>query len=332
MGYTCEHCGKDFNTNHGLYDHKEKFHKSPTVVLVNHQDHQPSSSRKIPTPNNVQIPSSDEDSDEMQSSDSEISTDLPPYRKRKADGSDGGEVKKRKILPPSNDSDYKRLYLKCLRESKKLKSAKKILEQQIKKLEQDREVELEQHHRRVEQLNLEHREYTLGIENAYRENLDKLREEHREEIQKLQSDCDQKIKNLNNYIKDLKEDEYANFNELSKIIYNCVTIEEIHRIRELINTQRIDDLLTNHIDTLQNIMLGLSVGVIPVCNPQRSVISEEQQKLIQDIQDVSPATAKRQIRNNRGDFTKLWSIVDDSLQLICQTYNRYGSRDEDGTA
>ena len=199
-------------------------------------------------------------------------------------------------------------------------------------MEQDREATLEQHRRRVEQLNLEHREYILGIETAYRENLDKLREEHREEIQNLQSDCDKKIKNLNDYIKDLKEDEYANFNELSKIIYNCVTIEEIHRIRELINAQRIDDLLTNHIDTLQNIMMGLSVGVIPICNPQRSVITDNQRKLIQDIQDVSPPTAKQQIRNNRGDFTRLWSIVDDSLQLICQTYNRYGSRDEGGTA
>ena len=60
------------------------------------------------------------------------------------------------------------------------------------------------------------------------------------QISSLLCQIHKKIKNLNDYIKDLKEDEYANFNELSKIIYNCVTIEEIHRIRELINAQRIE--------------------------------------------------------------------------------------------
>ena len=81
-------------------------------------------------------------------------------------------------------------------------------------------------------------------------------------------------------------------------------------------------------NTLQNIMLGLTVGVIPICNPQRTVITDEQRQLVSYIQDASPSKVKRKIQHNRSQFTKLWSIVDDSLRLVCETYNRYGSHDE----
>jgi len=35
----CEICGKSFNTNAGLYTHKQKMHDNPSVVLVNHNRH-----------------------------------------------------------------------------------------------------------------------------------------------------------------------------------------------------------------------------------------------------------------------------------------------------
>ena len=356
MAYECEHCGKVFNTNAGLYTHKEKYHKAPTVVLVNHDEHKPSTSVEYPvTPRSTHTdtPSSDDDL--------EISFDEPqPSRKRKVidvDDSDVGDgdnddvwrIKKRKYdvipnpaTPRNNTNDgYKKMYFKCLKQSKKLQSEHKKFKQKYEKVKRDCEDEILQYRERLEKINEEHRNYTNGIEEECRKKLETINDEHRkysigieEEYQKrlqaLESDCENKIKDLNEYITDLKNNEYANFNSLSKIIFNCVTIEEIFKIRNLIHTQQIGELLNNHMKTLQNIMLGLTVGVIPICNPQRTSITDEQRALVEYIQNAPASAAKRKIQHNRARFSNLWSIVDDSLKLVCETYNRYGSHDESG--
>ena len=165
--------------------------------------------------------------------------------------------------------------------------------------------------------------------NEHRRHVIALEDECRKQIEKMELDCENKIKALNEYIADLKKNQHSNFNSLSKVIYNCTTIEEIFKIRNLIKTQRIDELLQRHLPTLQKIMSGLVYGVIPICNPQRTIISNKQRKLINDINDVAPSAAKQKIQSNRREFSKLWSIIDDSLQLVCDTYNRYGSLDDD---
>ena len=127
----------------------------------------------------------------------------------------------------------------------------------------------------------------------------------------------------------MKDEGYSNFNALSKVIFNCVTIQDIHKIRDLVNSQNVGEISTKHIETIQKIMLGLSVGVIPICNPQRTVINDSQRRLIKELQDAPASAAKRKLKNNHSNFTRLWAIIDDSLGLVCRTYNRYGSRDED---
>lgn len=349
MVYTCEYCGKSFNTNSGLYSHKKQKHEPPALVLVDHPDHRPTTERPLsPTDNNPgpsmqqplpPIPSSDSEMsvDSLSSTDSEISTDLVPvYRKRKntRDGDDNLQPKKRKesyILPTAKKKsadDYKKLYFKCLKESRKLKSNSEKLEHKYKRLQRNYEEEMNEIKKtlskNVKDIEAKHVERVNQITEEY--NLFVTRNEEKYESERVA--CERKIKELNEYIRNLKENEYDHFNPLSEILFKCSTIEEINTIRELIKRQRIDEVLKNHMGTLQNILLGLTVGVIPICNPQRSIITDKQRKLINDIQDTSPSRARQKILNNRSEFSRLWSIVDDSLKLACETYNRYGSRDE----
>ena len=318
MEFTCEHCNKVFNTNAGLYTHKETYHKAPAVVLVNHNQHNPSTSFDRPTsPTN--IPLNDDTSSEMSFE------NMQPNRKRKVvidvDDDETEPIKKPKYdtapkniaipsVPSRNRNDgYKKMYYKCLDQYKRV-------QQKYDNLQRKFDEKISHYEEKLEKTNTENREYLIGIEETYKK-----------QLEELESGCENRIKTLSNYVTDLKNNEYANFNSLSKIIFNCITIEEIHKIRRLINTQQIDELLKTHMSTLQNIMLGLTAGIIPICNPQRTVISDEQRQLVSYIQDAAPSNAKRKIKHNRKQFTKLWSIVDDSLRLVCETYNRYGSHD-----
>ena len=176
MEYECEHCDKVFNTNAGLYTHKEKYHKAPTVVLVNHNEHEPSTSfDRTASPRNTHKPISDDDN-------SEISFGHPqPYRKRKVivdddDDDDDFQIKKRKynvtpendLIPPTptnNTNDgYKKMYFKCLNQSKKLKSEHKKLQQKYEKLQRECEEKISQYRENLEKTNEEHRKYSIGIE------------------------------------------------------------------------------------------------------------------------------------------------------------------------
>ena len=332
MGYTCEHCGKTFNTNAGLYSHKAQQHKPATVVLVNHPEHRPASEQPL----SILSSDSEMSDDSVSSTDSEISTDLTPYRKRKRteDGAEDLQHKKRKVgYTPSTskkniDDGYKKLYFKCLKESRKLKSSNDKLEHKYKRVQGNCKEEIEKIKKtqdvKIKDNEVKHQERINEINREYR--VHATRNEEKYENDRVA--CEKKIKELNEYIRNLKNNQYEHFNPLSEILFKCSTIEEINKIRELIKSQRIDEVLKNHMGTLQNILLGLTVGVIPICNPQRTIITDKQRKLIEEIQDNSPSRAKEKIVNNRTEFSKLWSIVDDSLKLVCETYNRYGSRDE----
>ena len=314
--HACDQCDKTFDQLADLYTHKLEHNKPPTVVLVDHKHHQPE-------PSDVKIGSSSSDSE--YSTDSEISTDIPPYRKRKAGDGDNDtvpfQIKKRKVNEPLPLLDYKKMYYKCIREGRRLKSTNEKFKRRIKHLEQTYK-DLKQKADELKYKNME-------SEQEYRKNINDIKTDYEQQLKSLDSECESKMAQLNRQIRSLKNKQNANFTDLSKILYNCVTIKEIQQIRGLVETRQFDVLLKKHMVTLQNILLALSVGVIPVCNPQRTAINDEHKKLIENIQDATTTSAKKKIIEKSVEFTKLWSIIDDSLELICKTYNRYGS--DEGT-
>lgn len=330
MEYTCEYCQKSFNNLAGKYAHKEKEHKSPSIVFVNHNTHENPSE----LPQNIPIHSSDNDEDESSGDDDNL-INIP--RKRKAHGDHGADSSVPKRLRPDNGTqtpgalsnstkDYRRLYLKSLKEFKKINVKYTSLQEKHKKMERDCDEKLME---KLDEKDLQHQADVDSLLAEYKKLLDDAEASHQTKIEKLERECENRVEGLNKRVVDLKDGGYTNFNVLSKAIFNCVTIQDIHKIRDLVNSQNVGEISTKHIDTIQKIMLGLSVGVIPICNPQRTVISSSQHKLITELQNAPPSAAKRKLKDNHSKFTRLWSIIDDSLGLICKTYNRYGSRDED---
>ena len=183
-----------------------------------------------------------------------------------------------------------------------------------------------------------------------------------EEINKIKIECDEKIKvlqdesrdaqekskvelndHMDNYTKIMSEMEQhyeaqinllkeklksldgneESFKPLSDAIFNCVTIEEIFKIKKLIRNREFDELVSSHLDTLQKMFLSLSYGVIPICQPQRDIMTESQKKLIQKIETASPSKAKNLIMRNRSDIINIFDVIDQSLELATVTYDRF---------
>ena len=101
-------------------------------------------------------------------------------------------------------------------------------------------------------------------------------------------------------------------------------MEEIFEIQRLVKNHQIDLVVQRHLKTLQNIFLSLSFGILPICQPQRGKITDEQRKLIDKIQSVSQNRVKGVLKEKRHEFTQLFAIIEDSLKLARNSYNKYG--------
>ena len=174
-------------------------------------------------------------------------------------------------------------------------------------------------------------EYTTFINNIQRDNesnIKNLKDECDRRINDMEQEHNKRIKELNDYINEMREEDNEHFNSLSKAIFNCISMEEIFEIRRLIQDHKYNEVLRNHVGTIQKIFMGLSQGIIPICNAQRTGISDKQRELIDAVQGSSSSTAKNLLKDKRSEVTNLFSIINDSLKLIRNTYNQYGSHDE----
>ena len=123
-----------------------------------------------------------------------------------------------------------------------------------------------------------------------------------------------------------EDEEEESITPLAKAIFNCTTIAEIFEIENLIKSQRINELQDRHYKSLQNIFLSLSYGILPICQPQRNTITESQRKLVEKIQGTSKSSAKKLVLENREKIANLFTIIEDSLVLARNSFNRYGNR------
>ena len=123
-----------------------------------------------------------------------------------------------------------------------------------------------------------------------------------------------------------EDEEEENITPLVQAIFNCTSIGEIFEIENLIKSQRINELQDKHYKTLQNMFLSLNYGILPICQPQRNTITDSQRKLVEKIQGSSKSTAKKLVLDNREEIANLFSIIEDSLVLARNSFNRYGNR------
>ena len=116
-----------------------------------------------------------------------------------------------------------------------------------------------------------------------------------------------------------------NLSSLAKAIFNCTSMEEIFEIQRLIKNHQLDIVVERHLPTLQNLFFSLSYGVLPICQPQRAKVTNNQRYLVEKIQSSSKHTAKRLIKENKDSITNLFTIIKDSIKLARNSYNRYGT-------
>jgi hypothetical protein len=100
-------------------------------------------------------------------------------------------------------------------------------------------------------------------------------------------------------------------------------MEEIFKIQRLVESHQMDVVIRDHLETLQNLFLSLSYGVLPICQPQRKKVTDNQRDLVERIQTASKPTAKRLLVANKDQVVNLFSIIKDSIKLARNSYNKY---------
>lgn len=146
------------------------------------------------------------------------------------------------------------------------------------------------------------------------------------DLRDLDRECKEKIEVMRMQIEELQdaEDEY-DFRAISSNVINSVNIEEFNELRSLISNGRVRDILRSKrfLIVLQKLFLGLSYGIIPITSPQSLAISPEQKTMIRKLENANSGTVKEYLKNNMESFLGLFSVIEDSLRLVTDSYRRF---------
>ena len=92
---------------------------------------------------------------------------------------------------------------------------------------------------------------------------------------------------------------YFPYTEVTKKIYNCISIQEISQLRNLFRRNKWDEIIKpKNIAVILRLIVGVDNDAISICNPQTSNITSEQRELIHTLETSSPSDALNIIRNN----------------------------------
>lgn len=261
--------------------------------------------------------------------------------------------------PGDEKLNYKALYKLCIKENKKLEYN---LDKQLKDVKSECQIEIarrledayRQYKEEINRLNSHHDDELLQLKNSAqrrmsdletlkdeqcseklkdlerkcREEISTINAQHEKELSDLEVECRDKVRLLSDQIKALQENDH-DLSSLNNAIFNCVTMEEIFKIQRLVKNHQLDEVVQNHLKTLQNLFLSLSHGVLPICQPQRDRVTDSQRRLVDQIQTSSKPTVKRLMKANRNDVVNLFTIIKESLKMARNSYNIYGTRNSD---
>lgn len=362
--YECPQCSKRFDTLTDLYKHKQVKH--PPIILVNKRKHNhdddddddesgiSSSGNSEETPENVKLPSDETDNESDISTDliptpdnntdneSDVSTDLIPIpepKKRLREDNPDSKLSYKKqrvneqpsVVSSRKDSvtKYKKLYKECLGKSEKWKSLYVKARGENAQLQEEYETS-------VRLLNDTNKELKFKLNEC-----EKVLQSLQDKVVKQQTDIDflnEERKELrDNYeksilhIQQLEEDGQLDaFNDISKGIFNCVSIEQIERVRKLFKKKDFAKIRqAKNVKVLQRIIQGINRGYIPLCNPQQSRMSDAHQMLLDDMDKASSEQIRKIIGTKPKILSELMYTVDDSVKLIVDLYNKFGSRHDE---
>ena len=103
---------------------------------------------------------------------------------------------------------------------------------------------------------------------------------------------------------------------------NCVTIERFMEIRNLIEQDLFDTLANDEelLEALQIIFKGAIKGYIPLCTPQRMVLTKPMKNLIYRFGRRPSATL---LMRNKRDLKQLFRVLWQSVDTVIKSYNKY---------
>ena len=136
----------------------------------------------------------------------------------------------------------------------------------------------------------------------------------------------QRLKIYAKHLNAFKTEEQADIKPLEDAIFNEPTISEIIKIEKLVGTYRFDEIMSEHLYTLQKLFMAVSYGVIPVTRPQREEISDVQRKLVEDIHISDVDDVENIIKENLQEIVNLFVIIEDSLKLIRKSFDKFPLR------
>lgn len=248
------------------------------------------------------------------------------------------------IVRPGTSVDYKRMYEQCLKEGRKMRIKLKKYMDSLKRKHHAKMIHRLQEQQtlyesKIDVLKRLHEQQMLNLEDLKNDNCNKeinkakqdcqneiikIGTEHKKDFDDLVDECQRKMKLLDDQIKSMEEDD-ENLSSLTKAIFNCTSIEEILEIQRLIKNHQLAYVVQNHWETLQNIFLSLSYGILPICQPQRDKVTEAQRRVVEMIQTSSKARAKNLLKSNQNEIINLFTIINDSLKLARNSFNKYGT-------
>ena len=346
----CDICGENFPNITELYKHKHKhnhinnqslalvpFKGKQVVPFKKRQDKEdfPSETRLDVTPyankRNRDLDSDsdsnyrpkryryDSDLDAVEYKKSMTGMDLVPYTKPRK------KKPKRKFIAPKSDEESELADKRIQIYKERLETYQdELLDQKQKyekKLERVKD-ENEKFKKQCEEHISNKEKEVLDMQSKCKKELEEQEDSHRRIVTEMETHYQNQIKIFSEKIKSMEEDD-ATFKPLSDAIFNCITIEEIFKIKKLVRNREFEELIEKHLDTLQKLFLSLSYGVIPICQPQRDIISDSQKKLIAKIETSTPSKAKSLIMQNRSDIVNIFEIIDQSLELATTSYDRF---------
>jgi len=107
---------------------------------------------------------------------------------------------------------------------------------------------------------------------------------------------------------------------------NCVSVDQFMQIHELIMSNQYETLVNDPdlLDSLQIIFKGVIKGYIPLCSPQRLILTREMKKLL--ISYGTNASTTLLLRKKKT-LKHLFQILWPSVRLVVEEFSKYGVRE-----
>ena len=322
MALQCNHCGEIYLSNHALYKHKSLTHPKSSVLSDE-------ASLSYPVKRSAEV-------DEKE---------LSKYRKTNPTTFPQTSVVETFDAPQEKLTDLvsrpellsiaspdHSISQNQIRDLVAPKNSNRILESyemsDFKRGVKEDQTKVDWYKRKLSNLQIELREKCdeiNRIQKHHQKQIVELKAAHMKEINRLEEEWAVEIKYLNNQIQVLKDGE-GDTGDLTKAIFNVSAIREIIEIQRLIKNHQINEVLQDHLPTFKNMLLSLSSGVLPLCQPQRSKVTNKQRMLVEQLQSATRSSAaKRILRDKEVEIISLFEIVKHSLKLAVSSFNHFST-------